>query len=36
MGIVRMGLPAEVLDKIRELSVKVFVETGTYKAKTSV
>jgi len=31
-----MGPPAEVLDKIRELGVKVFVETGTYKAQTSV
>lgn len=36
MGIVKMGPPAEVLDKIREFGVKVFVETGTYKAQTSV
>ena len=36
MGIVRMGPPAEVLDKIRELGVKIFIETGTYKAQTSV
>ena len=36
MGIVKMGPPAEVLDKIRELGVKVFIETGTYKAQTSV
>ncbi len=36
MGIVKMGPPAEVLDKIRQLGVKVFIETGTYKAQTSV
>lgn len=36
MGIVRMGPPEEVLDKIRELGVKIFIETGTYKAQTSV
>lgn len=36
MGIVRMGPPTEVLDKIRELGVKIFIETGTYKAQTSV
>ena len=36
MGIVKMGPPAEVLDKIRKLGVKLFIETGTYKAQTSV
>lgn len=36
MGIVRMGPPVEVLDKIRELGTKIFIETGTYKAQTSV
>ena len=36
MGIVRMGPPEEVLDKIRGLGVKIFIETGTYKAQTSV
>ena len=36
MGIVKMGPPAKVLDKIRQLGVKVFIETGTYKAQTSV
>ena len=36
MGIVRMGPPEEVLDKIREIGIKVFIETGTYKAQTCV
>jgi len=36
MDIVRMGPPAEVLNKIRELDVKVFIETGAYKAQISV
>ena len=36
MGIVRMGPPVEVLNKIRTLGTKIFIETGTYKAQTSV
>ncbi len=36
MSIVKMGPSAEVLDKIRGLGVKIFIETGTYKAQTSV